>query len=222
MSKKNLNKKNKKSKKNQRNPYAAIRRPICLQPPMYKEQVVRRWSIRSVLSGNPANSMIFTVSQLSAHLGVIATSAIACSLLCDQLRINRVCVWGPVTTAGTPVTVNLKFVDDPASNTQSGPPKTVSGTSSNITEYAYACLEPPTDNSSIFSQWADANLNTNWIVITAPVGSILQIWYDFIIDDIGATQAGPVIAGATAGNIYHKNMLVGAVVWTAVSPLNSI
>jgi len=116
----------------------------------------------------------------------------------------------------------LKYVDDPASNTQAGPPKTMMGTSSNVNEYAYACLQPPRDNSSIFSQWCDASLTTAWIVAAGPIGSILQIWYNFIVDDIGATSAGPVIVAGTLGQIYHKNMVIGAQVWTAIPPLNTI
>lgn len=202
--------------------YSQIVKPIALSPPAYQTQENRTWTIRSTLSGNPANSMVLTATQLAAHLGLIAITATTSNLLCDQFKVRRVCVWGPVTTAGTPVNVSLKYVDDPASNTQSGPPKTENGTSSNINEYAYCCLEPPKDNSSIFSQWADASLTTGWIVVTAPVGSIMQIWYNFILDDVGAPSAGPTIAGATPGLVYHKNMLVGAVVWTAVPPLNSI
>jgi hypothetical protein len=191
-------------------------------PPAFIAQENRTWTIRSTLSGAPATAFIFTAFQLAAHLGVIATSATTSSLLCDQFRLTRVCVWGPVATAGTPVSVLLKFVDDPASNTQAGPPKTEVGTSSNINEYAYACLTPPKNNSSIFSQWCDASLTTQWIVVSAPVGSIIQFWFNFILDDLGATSAGPTIAGATLGQIYHKNAVAGGATWTVTGGLNSI
>jgi len=165
---------------------------------------------------------VFTATQLAAAMGIVAITATTSNLLCDQFRIRRVCVWGPVATAGTPVTVMLKYADDPASNTQAGPPKTEIGTSSNINEYAYCCLQPPKNNTSIFSQWCDASLTTQWIVCSAPVGSILQIWYNFILDDVGAPSSGPTIAAATPGLIYHKIMTSGGSNWTAVAPLNSI
>jgi len=209
-------------KKTNKPSYQAIIRPICLQPPAYIAQDNRTWTLRSTLSGAAANAFVFTAIQLSAHMGIIATSTTTSSLLCDQFRLRRVCVWGPVTTAGTPVSVMLKWADDPASNTQSGPPKTEMGTSSNINEYAYACLTPPKNNTSIFSQWADASLTTQWVVCSAPIGSIIQFWFNFIIDDIGATQSGPVIAGATLGQIYHKNMIAGGATWTGIPPLNTI
>lgn len=162
------------------------------------------------------------MNQLAGALGVIATGATTSVFLADQIRVRRVCIWGPVTTAGTPVNVLLKFVDDPASNTQSGPPKSQQDSSISFDRPAYVCLEPPTDNSSIFSQWIDSSLTTTWIFLAAPPGSIMDIHFNFIVDDIGAPSAGPTLAAATAGTIYHKTFTVGASTWTAVSPLNAI
>jgi hypothetical protein len=116
----------------------------------------------------------------------------------------------------------LKFVDDPASNTQSGAPKTVQDSSVSYDRPAYCCLEPPKDNTSIFSQWADSSLASQWIFLAAPPGSIMDLHFNFIVDDIGSPSAGPTIAGGTAGTIYHKTFAVGASTWTAVSPLNAI
>jgi len=189
--------------------YQKLPLPISLQPPSYREQITRSWHLRCVCTGAAPTSFIFTVSQLSAFMGIIATSATASSLICDQLLIKRVCVWGPVATAGTPVTTLLKWVDDPASNTQSGPPLTQTDTSVSFDRPAYCCLEPPKNNTSIFSQWADASLNTQWIVIGCPLGSVVDFWFDFIIDDLGAPSAGPVIAGGVLGTIYHKDMIAG-------------
>jgi hypothetical protein len=50
----------------------------------------------------------------------------------------------------------------------------------------------------------------------------MDIYFNFIIDDIGATSAGPALVAATAGLIYHKTFVTGAATWTAVSPLNAI
>jgi len=50
----------------------------------------------------------------------------------------------------------------------------------------------------------------------------MDIYFEFILDDVGSTSAGPTLAGATAGNIYHKIVTTGAATWTAVAPLNSI
>jgi hypothetical protein len=116
----------------------------------------------------------------------------------------------------------LKYADDPASNTQSGPPKTVSDTSISFDRPAYVCLEPPKDNTSIFSQWFDSSLTTTVVAWVLPAGTTIDFYFNFIIDDIGATSAGPTLIAATAGVIYHKAFVTGAATITAVSPLNSI
>jgi hypothetical protein len=162
------------------------------------------------------------MNQLAGALGIIATGATTSVFLADQVRIRRVCIWGPVTTAGVPVTVTLKFVDDPASSITSGPPKTQQDTSISFDRPAYVCLEPPKDSSSIFSQWVDSSLTTGWLFWGFPAGSTIDIDFNFIIDDIGATSAGPTIAGGTAGVIYHKSFTTGAATLTTALIQNPI
>jgi len=108
----------------------------------------------------------------------------------------------------------LKYVDDPAATVTSGPPKTQSDSSVSFDRPAYCCLTPPKDNSSVFSQWLDSSLTTAWIQVVAPAGSIMDIYYNFIIDDIGNTSAGPALAAATIGNVYHKSFVTGSATWT--------
>lgn len=213
----------KQSKKNSRKPnYSQIIKPIAVQPPVYQSQENRTWSIRATCTAAAASNFIFTMNQLAAFLGIFATSSTTSVFLCDQFRLRRVCVWGPVTTAGTPVTVTIKYVDDPAGTNYSVPPKTMTGVSSNVNEYAYVCLQPPRDNTSIFSQWSDSSTTTPIFVLSCPIGSIIQFWFNFILDDIGATSIGPVIAGASSGVIYHKNMTSGGATFVAIPPLNSV
>jgi len=161
-----------------------------------------------------------TMANLAGLVGVISSSATTSNYACDQFRLKRICVWGAVATAGTPVTVCLKYVDDPASNTQSGPPKTVIDTSVSFDHPAYVCLEPPDNNSSIFSQWMDSSLTTTVVNLTCPVGSIIQFDFNFIIDDIGAPSNGPALIGATSGLWYHKNFTLGGATIGPVSPIN--
>jgi len=200
-------------------------RPPYLAPPMFIQQEVRKLRIRCTSSAAITAGSV-TMAHLGGMLGIIslATGAgSASSLICDQARLRRVCVWGPVATAGTPVTVQLKYVDDPTSNTQSGPPRTVSDSSISFDRPAYVCLEPPKDNSSIFSQWFDTNLNTAYFVITCPSGSIVDFWFNWILDDQGATQAGPTITAASIlGQIYHRSITTGGGTLGCVSPLNGI
>jgi len=202
--------------------YHQLPRPISLAPPPYIAQENRSWVVRFQCGGTGTVGAQIAMNTLAGALGIIATTATTSVFMDDQIRLRRMCLWGPVATAGTPVNVMAKFVDDPASNTQSGAPKTVQDSSVSFDRPAYVCLEPPKDNSSIFSQWFDSSLTTGWCFIAAPPGSIMDLHFNFIVDDIGTTSAGPTIVAGTAGTIYHKTFAVGASTWTAVSPLNAI
>lgn len=219
MTNRNQNSKNKRKKHPNKVKYFKAPLPICLAPPMYIQQENRNWMIRCSSSAAVAAGVI-TMANLAGMIGVIATGTTTSQYLCDQFRLRRVCVWGPVATAGTPVTVMLKYVDDPANNTQAGPPKTVSDSSVSYDRPAYACLEPPKDNSSIFSQWFDSSLTAQVLTVSWPAGSIIDFYFNFIVDDIGSTSAGPTLSGATTGNIYHKNFVLGSSTIGGVSPLN--
>jgi len=203
-----------KNKKRNKIKYNSPQRPLYLAPPTYVLQENRSWVLRITNGATATLGTTATIAQLAAMLGVIATSATTSSLICDQFRIRRICMWSPVVTAGVPVTNELKWVDDPASTVTSGPPRTVSDTSISFDRPAYVCLQPPKDNSSVFSQWLDSSLATPWIQWVAPAGSIVDIHYNWILDDIGNTTAGPTLAGATAGSIYHKSFSTGLATWT--------
>jgi len=194
--------------------YNSPQRPLYLAPPHYIIQENRSWIIRCTNGATATLGSTATLFQLAGMLGVIATSATTSSLICDQFKIRRICLWSPVSTAGVPVSNMLKWVDDPAATVTSGPPKTQEDSSISFDRPAYVCLTPPKDNSSVFSQWVDSSLATAWIQVVAPAGSIMDIHYNFILDDLGNTSTGPVLVGATAGNIYHKTFTTGAATWT--------
>lgn len=199
-----------------------MQRPIALAPPTYSSQENRSWVVRFSCGGTGTVGGQVAMNALAGALGIIGTGATTSVFIADQLRLRRVCIWGPVATAGTPVNVMAKFVDDPSPTVTSGAPKTVQDSSVSFDRPAYVCLEPPKDNSSLFSQWFDSSLTTGWLFLAFPPGSILDFHFNFIVDDIGATSAGPTIAAGTAGTIYHKTFAVGAATLTVVSPLNAI
>jgi len=218
-----MNKRVKKNKKKNKINYNSPQRPLYLAPPKYILQENRRWVIRMTNGTTSTLGATATIAQLGAMLGVICVTATTSSLICDQFRIKRICLWSPVATAGVQVSNMLKWVDDPASAITSGAPRTVSDSSVSFDRPAYVCLQPPKDNSSIFSQWLDTSSTTAWIQIVAPAGSIMDIHYNFILDDIGNTSVGPTIAGGTPGNVYHKGFVTGAATWTtAVAQQNPI
>jgi len=222
MSKKSFskNKKNQKQQRSHKVNYHPAPKPYDLKPPTYVQQVVRSWIVRGTVTGGLWAGSISNIS-FCAFMGIIATGATTSSFISDQFRVKRICAWSPPAAIGSSATCVIKYTDDPASNTQSGAPKTVSDTTISPDLPAYACLEPPRDNSSIFSQWWDSSLTTTMVNVSIPVNSVVDIDFQFILDDIGATTAGPTIVGGTAGNIYHHPIVAGAGTLTVVGQMNS-
>lgn len=203
-----------KSKAKKANQYAQPMLPVYLAPPHYKPQEVRSWKVR-YRAAAAITSQAFTCSELGRMLALYADSAIACHYICNQYRLKRVCIWGPVATAGTPVAVTAKYSDIINATTGfTGCPQTVSDESVSFDRPAYVCLTPPKD--SIVNLWQSVVSTNNFIEITCPSGSIIDFDYQFYIDDIGSLPLGPVIAAGTPFTIFH--LTVNNL--TAVLPLN--
>lgn len=198
--------------------------PIALAPPHFISQPNRTWHLRGIVQ-TAFVAQTITATQLAAFLGLIVITPTTSSFLADGFRLSKIACWAPVATAGTPVTVMMKFADDPASNTQVGAPKTQTDTSISFDRPAYCCLKPPKDNTSIFSQWQDSSLATAWINVSWPLGTVVDLFYNWFLDDQGAVSGGPTIAGGTPGTVVHKTILIaGGANGTlgVVTPMNSI
>jgi hypothetical protein len=212
----------KQPKKSRKVNYHAIPLPIQLAPPPYIAQRVKSDVFRFCTNATSTLAGIFTLANLASMMGLIATAATTSVFLSDMVKIRRICMWSTPATAGVPVTNSIKWIDDPGSTVTAGPPQTNSGTSVSFDRPAYCCLEAPKSNVSVFSQWVDSSLTTQWVVVVAPAGTIMDLHCDYILDDVGTTSAGPALVAATAGTVYHKIVVTGAATWTAVAPLNSI
>jgi len=214
------NNKQKKSKKRGLR-YEAHPRAIYLAPPTYVQQMTRSWKVRCQVSA-ACNGLFLTGTQLSGILGVTAQTAILGNFLGNQFRLKRTCIWGPVATAGTPVSVELKYADDPAGILYpASAVKSVGDTSISFDRPAYCCLTP--NKESYANLWTNCQSTANVLVITCPAGAIMDFDFQFLIDDIGGTNNARALVGATPGNYYHLiATLSGAQTITAVNPLNSI
>lgn len=189
--------------------------PIYLSPPPYKAQQVRSWVVRFDVSAN-GSSQTLTATQLAAMLGIIATSATTSVFLTDSFRLKRATMWSWTGTPGTTVDIMLKYSDAGNSAGQGGPPCVAMDSSASQDRPAFVTLAPPKNSS--MNLWQDTPATTVMLSYYSPQASILDLEFQFIIDDIGVAVAGPAIAGATLGNIYHKN----AATCLVVQPLNRI
>lgn len=165
-----------------------------------------------------ASVQTLTAAQLCSVLGIIATSATTSVFLTDSFRIKRVSMWSWSGTPGTTVDIMLKFPDSGNSAGQGGPPCVTMDSSASADCPAYVTLRPP--RQSVQNLWQDASATNTAPMLSylSPQLAIMDIEFEFILDDIGVTVAGPAIGGATLGTIYHHSVAT----LQAVTPLNRI
>jgi len=216
-------KKNNKQKKSKKRglQYKAHPRAIYLAPPTYVQQLTRSWKIRCQVSA-ACIGQVLNGTQLCGLLGVFAQTALLGNFIGNQFRLKRTCIWGPVATAGTPVSVELKYADDPAGILYPASAVNAVGDSSvSFDRPAYCCLIP--NKNSYANLWTNCLSTANVLVITCPAGAIIDFDFQFLIDDIGNTNTARALVGATPGLFYHLiATLSGAQLITPVSPLNSV
>jgi len=172
--------------------------------PQMITQMTRDWKLRFVAQTALVGSA-FSALLLGQMLGVIATSATTSVYLSNIMRIKRVQIWCLPSAVGTPCTVQAFFPNVPIAGDPfiSGPPKPVTDTTLSVDRYAYVSLTPA-KNSSIEGKWVDIASGATLLILTVPADGIVEIDYQFIIDDLGLNQAGPALTGAVPGNIYHR------------------
>jgi len=188
---------------------------MCMGPPTYKQQVVRTWRIRCDVAANAA-SQTLTSAQLGALLGIIATSATTSVRFTQAFRLRSVHQWSWTGTIGTTVDISIKLSDTATAGGQGGPPCTIADSSASVEKPAYVGLVLPED--SIFARWQNSSSTNSFLTYYSPQQSVMDLIFDFFIDDLGTLPAGPAIAGAVLGTIYHQNVAT----LTVVQPLNGI
>jgi hypothetical protein len=159
---------------------------------------------------------VITAAGLGGMLGVFATSATTSVYLCNSFRLKKVEMWSWTGTIGTTVDISLKISDTATAGGLGGPPQVQNDSSASVDKPAYVSLNPV--NSSVYKEWQNSAAANSMIAYYSPQLSIMDFIFEFWIDDLGVTVAGPALAGATLGTIYHKSIAT----LTVVQPLNGI
>ncbi len=178
-----------------------LRRPIEDHPPSFPIQSVRQWKIRYVTT--MAGTRDLTIQDFSDIIGVMALTATTSSYIASSFRIRRITMWGPVATAGTPVSV---AIDWNSTGSFASPGSSSSDTSVSFDHPAFARASPPKSSAPDF--WHVCTNNALPLVtLTYPSGTTVDFEVDFVINDQGTVVNGQVVTGATPGQIYH--LIVG-------------
>lgn len=171
---------------------------VASHPPMFYAQEVRHIHVRTLASGALVNQA-FTIAQLAGLVGVVANTATTCRNLSQVYKLNKVLVWGPVATAGTPVSV--KLVWNNSANDFAGPPVQILDTAVSFDWPAYINCAPP--RGSLSSKWHDSTETDLTFTLSCPVGSTVDFDFEWVLSDLNVQNSATVIAGASVGEIYH-------------------
>jgi hypothetical protein len=123
------------------------------------------------------------------------------------LRVKRVRLWGPMTTIGTPVTVNLfpRAVETDI-NSYSDVPQVISDTATSIEKPAFIQYKPDSKHPS--GSWHHTtSTSTNLFRFAYVAGSILEILIEAVENVTLATQGfTTTLVGASVGGLYTRNV----------------
>jgi len=186
-----------------------------IKPKAYQQQPIYKKIVRCDVAANAATQTV-TAANLGSMLGVISTSATTSLYMSQNFRLTKIEMWSWTGTIGTTVDIELKYSDANTAAGQCGPPQTVGDSSASVDRPAYCCLRPK--KSNFFNNWQSVASTNSMLSWYSPQLAIMDLHYEWFIDDIGALTAGPALTGATTGTIYHHNIAT----LTAVGPVNSV
>jgi len=187
-------------------PSTKAKRPIKLRemvfsPPQFKAQIVRPMRIRTLATAGAGNQQ-WSYIDLAGLLGVVATAATTSVFLATCFRLRRMEYWNPQTAIGTSNTVDHTWINSSADYVT--PPITVSDTSSSSDRVAHMIVIPP--EGSLNDKWHSSSQVDVCFSNSFSTGATVDFQFDWVLLDDGGPQAGPTLAGATLGKIYHKSV----------------
>lgn len=171
---------------------------LATHPPRFIAQAVRQMHLRLQATAALV-SVNFTVAELANYLGLVAVTAATYNYLSQAFRLKHVSVWGPVATAGTPITVALVW--NTLNVNFTSPPVEIVDTAVSFDWPGYISSVPPI--GSLSDKWHASDGNNTLFTLTCPIGSTVDFTFDWILSDRSLLASAFATGGATIGEIYH-------------------
>jgi hypothetical protein len=191
-------------RKGKKNP--SKKQGLSIGPPTIRMQPVFDRQLQcQVTTANCLNQVVTSVQLGKLLVGFMALTATTSGYFSNQFRIKKICLWSPCPAIGSLTMVSLKYSD--SFNTGAGiaaPSIQVGDSSMEPDRPAKCCLRPPPGTA--YSWYQTILSGNNFLVITCPIGSVLQFTYDHYLDNSGTISTGPTLIGATAGIIYNASI----------------
>jgi len=144
-------------------------------------------------SGTATPISALTLAGSAGTVGIAINSAVVA--IAGSIKLNRVDIWSPPASQGAAVTCSVDWV-----GYANSPNREVSDTSVSVTTPAKVSCSPPPMSLAAF--WQTVTTTTALCTITAPPGSIIDIYLAYILNDDDETGAVITVATATFGAFY--------------------
>jgi hypothetical protein len=170
-------------------------------PNVYIAQSVRSITIRTI-SGSAQTGFEIQNFQLAQLLGEVAVTTTTSNCLTALFRLKRVRMWGPIATAGVPVTIALTWEN--SLQDFMTPPVTKSDTSISFDYPAHLNCAPP--GTSLASKWHASSSTNVALFMNFPINTIIDFTFDWVLNDDSSNYAvvsGSALIAAVVGTIYH-------------------
>jgi hypothetical protein len=184
-----------------RNKKSVPKAQIFLSPPSFLARPVLRYHVRT-LATSPQIDAPVAYNQLSALVGIVATSAITSVNLTSGFRLKRIRIWAPAPFGSVATSVASVTWTESAADYIT-PPVTVADSSVNPSVPVFVDAKPP--RGSLADKWHDPNQTNGICIMTYPAGSIVDFIFNYVLDDFGGPQASFAIAGGVTGTVYHRS-----------------
>jgi len=173
---------------------------LSLSPPPFLARPVLSSQVRCLATGPQIDAAVRYV-DLAAMLGLVATSATTSILIASAFRLKKIRVWCPAPFGSVSTSVASITWDQTTSDYVS-PPVTKADSSVNPSKPAYVEIIPP--KGSLADKWHSPGQTDGICIMTYPTGSIVDFFFNYVLDDQGGVTAGPTVAGGSLGVFYHR------------------
>lgn len=169
-------------------------RPVPNGPRQLKTNLEHSHQFRFVSTAATTTSI--TDQTLLFACGVSALTAVLGENIRNTVKVNQIEIWTPPASQGAAATCSVLF---PAS--QRSQAREYTDTSVSVSTPAHVLCQPPRE--SLCSFWANGSANIPLFTLTAPVGSIIDVWIGMVDGDGEANPAAATLVGANPGSIYY-------------------
>jgi hypothetical protein len=143
-----------------------------------------------VTRGNMLNMLIMNTGGSTTNYRIL-----------NAIRLKSISVWSAETTSGSVSTIDVEWLSN------YGPSTVVSDTSVSLIMPAYITSSPPKDSLAQFWSLSGINESESLYLLSAPVGSVIDITYEAILFNGETPVAVTTTNAGVLGTVYETNLL---------------